>query len=279
LRAVMNWQIFPQVKVMGIPYGIFTFGQIPYDSGVKGQIKKVFDRMWVNDFVRSARFRFCQTEHEREMYRQFSVTKEKTQFLLLPVNVPVNRQTVKKSFRRMFGIKENDFLLLYVGRLNLLKGIDRIIRAVRSLQNKHNICLMIIGRDDGYENQLRREAGNEAGKSIIFAGPLYEREVYEAYRNADCYIVTPRFFEETSNAALEALSCGTPVITNEQSEIPFLEKYKAGITVKKIEDLESSILKMKSNLDKYKKGSVKLIRNHYVSSKIAERFTTFLTKY
>ena len=142
LRAVLNWQVYPLVKSMGIPYGIFTFGQIPYDSGMKGQIKKVFDKLWVSDFVTSAKFRFCQTEHEREMYRQFSIAKENTQLLLLPVDSHSGKKTGnKKNFRKRFGISETDFLLLYVGRLNKLKGIDSIIRSVRGLRNKHNITL------------------------------------------------------------------------------------------------------------------------------------------
>lgn len=278
LRAVLNWQVYPLVKSMGIPYGIFTFGQIPYDSGMKGQIKKVFDKLWVSDFVTSAKFRFCQTEHEREMYRQFSIAKENTQLLLLPIDSHSGKETGnKKNFRKRFGISETDFLLLYVGRLNKLKGIDSIIRSVRGLRNKYNITLLIVGRDDGCEGQLRQEAGIEAGKCIIFAGPLYEDAVYEAYRNADCFIVTPRFFEETSTAALEALSCGTPVITSEQSEIPYLEEYKAGIIVKDISRLETAILTMMLQRDKYKKGTISLIRNKYDSSKIAKRFVSFLT--
>ena len=277
VRAVMNWQLYPLVKSLGIPYGIFTFGQIPYDSGMKGQIKRVFDKLWVSDFVQSAKFRFCQTEHEREMYGQFSITKENTQLLLLPVDSHSGKETGnKKNFRKRFGISETDFLLLYVGRLNKLKGIDAIIRSVRELRNKHNITLLIVGRDDGCEGQLRQEAGIEAGKCIIFAGPLYEDAVYEAYRNADCFIVTPRFFEETSTAALEALSSGTPVITSEQSQIPYLEEYKAGIVVKDISRLDTVILTMMLQRDKYKKGTIKLIRDKYDSSKIAERFISFL---
>ena len=64
-----------------------------------------------------------------------------------------------------------------------------------------------------------------------FAGPLYGSDRFTAYGDADVFCLTPRHWEETSVAALEAAACGTPVVVTEQSEIPGLDASGGGFVV------------------------------------------------
>ena len=70
LRTVINLQIYPFLKKNRIPYCLFAFGQIPYDRNKK-LIKKIFDYIWVRDFVKNAIYKFAQTEHEKSMYNEY----------------------------------------------------------------------------------------------------------------------------------------------------------------------------------------------------------------
>ena len=92
--------------------------------------------------------------------------------------------------------------------------------------------LAVVGRDDGQLDELRsRFAPLFAAGAVRFAGPLYGSDRFAAYGDADVFCLTPRHWEETSVAALEAAACGTPVVVTEQSEIPGLGASGGGFVV------------------------------------------------
>jgi glycosyltransferase involved in cell wall biosynthesis len=66
---------------------------------------------------------------------------------------------------------------------------------------------------------------------VRFLGPLYGDERFEAYVDADVFCLTPRHWEETSVASLEAAACGTPVVVTEQAELPGLAPETGGFVV------------------------------------------------
>lgn len=249
IRAIINWQLYPYVSKRNIPYGIFAFGEIPYGGDIKSNIKKIFDNWWVKDFIDKASLRFAQTEHEREMYQKyFSVPRRKTQIIPLPVEgIETDYdESVLDAWKIRWNIQNKDRVLLFVGRLNYLKGLDLLIRALKPVmkKNKH-LKLLIVGRDDGEGANLRKLIEKGLENQLIFSGPLYEKDVACAYRASACFILTPRHFEETSLASLEALSCGIPVIVSHEAEIPYLEKYGAGFIIENTPDaIRKSVLRI-----------------------------------
>ena len=267
---------------MNKSYGIFAFGQIPYDSGVKAIIKKFFDFLWVKDFVRNASLRFAQTPHEQKMYQKyFGIDSKDTQLLYLPVEgnpgIAYSPDLPKK-----YNLTENNFILLYVGRFNYLKGIDLLIDAIIPLINiNKNIKLVLIGRDDGIENQIRKIVPKELSLNIIFIGPKYQEQTQVWYKIASCFILTPRYFEETSLAALEALSFGTPVIVTKEADIPYLEKYQAGRVIpNEKKDIQEAILSLynlwQTKKDKLRNNALNLISQKYKADIIALKLNKYL---
>lgn len=273
IRAIINWQLYSLVYELKIPYGIFAFGEIPHGEGFKGQMKKIIDKLWVKDFIKKASFRFSQTVHEQKMFFDyFGIPISNTQ--LLPLPVELKQQKVDKKhleyYKKKWGINDNDQVILYVGRLHLLKGIDLLISAVTPLlQDNPHLKLLIVGRDDGETSNLRNLLRTQMKKKIIFTGPLYEKDVVCVYNIASCFVITPRFYEETSLASLEALSYGVPVIVSRQADIPYLEEYKAGYVVHN--DSESIKIAVKRVLEKVKMDKT-LIKNN-AQKLISEKFS------
>ena len=68
--------------------------------------------------------------------------------------------------------------------------------------------------------------------AIRFVGPLYGRDRFAAYADADVFCLTPRHWEETSVAALEAAALGTAVVVTEQTDIPGIATSGGGFVVK-----------------------------------------------
>lgn len=285
VRQFINWQIYGYLVKKEIPYGIFAFGTIPYGIGFKVIIKKIFDKWWVKDFMQKASFRFAQTKHEQEMYHEFfNIPSSETQLLSLPVEkekYKIDKKGLWK-FGKRWNIKDNDKVLLFVGRLHYLKGVDILIKAVMPLLEKDkHLKLLIVGRDDGEKSNLQKMVPPILDRQIIFTGPLYGEEVLIAYKTATCFIFTPRHYEETSLACLEALNCGIPVIVTQEADIPYLDNYKAGLVVKnEVGIIRKSILeilkKINKDGEKIQKQAKKLIQDHYLAKTVVDQLLSFL---
>lgn len=285
LRTILNWQIYSFLNSKKIPYGLFPFGQIPYDNGFKSIIKRLFDLLWVRDFVNKATWRFAQTPHEQEMYGEFfDIPVAHTHLLHLPISTKKRMPSDKEitEFRKKLKIQKSDKLLLFVGRLHYLKGADILIHSVIPLLKKDKrLKLLIVGRDDGHENFLKSLVPKGLQAQIIFTGPLYGSEVEKVYYLASCFIITPRFYEETSTAALEALSYGVPVVTTHEASIPFLERYKAGKIVKNdVNQIRWAISyclnEIKFHNEQIKIETKKLIQDHFTQKNVSKKLISFL---
>ena len=127
------------------------------------------------------------------------------------------------AFRKKRGI-EGDPLILYLGRLNPLKGPQHLLEAAPTiLQRFPDASFVFVGPDQsGYTESLRATAARLGiAKSVHFTGPIYElEEKMQAY--ASCRIfVLPTAFEGTSQAIFEAMAQGKPVVATRVGGIPY----------------------------------------------------------
>jgi D-inositol-3-phosphate glycosyltransferase len=118
-------------------------------------------------------------------------------------------------------------MLLFVGRIEPLKGIDTLLRAMALLVEERpawwgDICLAIIGGDrretpDQWSTEMKRlrrlqgELG--IGDLVTFQGSQDQRKLPVFYSASDAVIV-PSHYESFGMVALEAMACGTPVIAS-----------------------------------------------------------------
>lgn len=120
-----------------------------------------------------------------------------------------------------------DKFILFLGKLEPRKNVINVIRAFdlfksreHSLKQKSDLYLVIAG-DKGWMCQdIFKEAERSPYKlKIIFIGHVKDEERFLYYRAADIFIY-PSFFEGFGFPPLEAMSCGTPVITSQNSSLP-----------------------------------------------------------
>lgn len=126
----------------------------------------------------------------------------------------------KKELKKNLGFNEEDFVVIYCGRLSKEKGIDKLIEAFK-LIDKENIRLMIIGesffkgsKKNEFLKRLESECENIIDK-IKFTGYIKNSKLYKYYQVADLQVV-PTIIEEAAGlVALEGRACGIKqVITN-----------------------------------------------------------------
>lgn len=125
--------------------------------------------------------------------------------------------------------------ILFAGRIEPLKGIDTMLRAMAILQERHpdvleGTCMAIIGGDPWAENlddemarlqQLREELHIE--KLVTFLGAK-DQAILPNYYAAAEVVVMPSHYESFGMVALEAMAMGTPVIASEVGGLAHLVK-------------------------------------------------------
>jgi len=110
---------------------------------------------------------------------------------------------------------------LFVGVLKERKNVFGVVRAFSEFHKKHNnYSLIITGKAKGsYADAVRvyiKETGLD--NKVIFQGYLTDHELAYLYQNAEA-LVFPSFIEGFGFPVLEAMSCGTPVITSDYSSL------------------------------------------------------------
>ncbi len=129
--------------------------------------------------------------------------------------------------RHELGLPEDHNLILFVGRIDPLKGIDTLMKAIAILQaespeRKGKLCLVIIGgqvednpshMSDEMKNlhALREELGIQ--EMVTFLG-AQNQEILPYYYSAADIVVMPSHYESFGMVALESLASGTPVIAS-----------------------------------------------------------------
>jgi D-inositol-3-phosphate glycosyltransferase len=133
------------------------------------------------------------------------------------------------------GVPDTDRMLLFVGRIEPLKGVDTLIRAIAQMQRNgvtdlYPHYLAIIGGDPNVSKkdinsemtrlqQLSRELGLE--DLVVFLGKRSQSSLPYYYSAAEVLIM-PSHYESFGMVALEAMACGTPVVASQVGGLAFL---------------------------------------------------------
>ena len=130
------------------------------------------------------------------------------------VNLSLFRCVERKIARSKLGF-DGSRIILFVGRIIPLKGIDKLLVAMTYLEKRERLKLVVIGGDGHCYHELERlkVLSRSLGihKSISFLG-LVEHEKLPYFYSAADLCVFPSYYESFGMAALESLACGTPVV-------------------------------------------------------------------
>ena len=144
---------------------------------------------------------------------------------------PIDKSVAKSAI----GVPEHHRLILFVGRIEPLKGIDTLLRAMAIVAKHHpdwlpNMCVSIIGGNLSQNGQaentemarlqtLRAELG--IGDMVTFLGAK-DQDTLQNYYSAAEMVVMPSHYESFGMVALEAMACGTPVVASQVGGLAFV---------------------------------------------------------
>jgi D-inositol-3-phosphate glycosyltransferase len=133
--------------------------------------------------------------------------------------------------KEVIGVPPCEKTLLFVGRIEPLKGIDILIRAIALMQAKQVfVCLVVIGGDADSEpisrndemerlKAMREQVGLH--DLVTFLGRRSQSTLPYYYSAAEA-VVVPSQYESFGMVALEAMACGTPVVASQVGGLAFL---------------------------------------------------------
>lgn len=158
------------------------------------------------------------TEHERQLLRQiFRVDARKVVVIPLGVDRSMFTPRPQSEARARLGLDPMRRFVLAVGRIEPLKGLDILIRAVGELQARVPVDLLIIGGDERAAPEIERLRGiaAEVGalSAVQFLGPKPHDTLADWYAAADV-VAVPSFYESFGLVAVEAMACATPVVAS-----------------------------------------------------------------
>ncbi len=134
--------------------------------------------------------------------------------------------------RAYIGLKSEDRMILFVGRIEPLKGVGTLLEAMSCLQMKESrpVHLAIIGGDPAASpEEMNTEMARLKNmcevlgldQSVVFLG-VRDQDKLSYYYSAAEVVVMPSHYESFGMVALEAMACGTPVIASEVGGLAYL---------------------------------------------------------
>ena len=236
-----------------VPYVLQAHGSLPRIGSWK-RLKRVYDVLFGYRLLRDAAKVIALSRVEAEQYTRMGVPEEK--IAIIPNGIDLSEYAVLPSrgaFKKKFGIPEDEKIILYLGRIHRIKGIDFLVRAYAHLRNEMNCrdaVLVIAGPDDGYLKEVQElTAALGVWDSVMFTGFLSEKDKIVAYVDANV-VVNVEPLNVYGLVPLEAAACGTPVIVSKGNAInDVVHDGKFGFSVKygDINGLAETMCKMLVN--------------------------------
>jgi D-inositol-3-phosphate glycosyltransferase len=159
----------------------------------------------------------CASQHEKHLLaRLYDADPDRVAVVPCGVDLDLFRPQDKEEARRALGYSD-ERIILFVGRIEPLKGIDILINAVAQLGEESDFHVLIVGGDRRSRQQVShlQELASDLGigERVCFLGAV-DHEQLPLYYNAADVCVVPSYYESFGLVALEAMACGTPVVAS-----------------------------------------------------------------
>jgi glycosyltransferase involved in cell wall biosynthesis len=263
---------------------IFT-GQVWYTK--KGAFKKLLmflDRLtvWNSTHI------LVDGQSQRQFLIENKIVKASHSFVLgkgsisgVDTNKFLPKNHIKKEVRKELGIKENEVVYMFLGRMNIDKGIYELAQAFNRLQTKHlSARLILAGGDEGNMTPVIKQKVKNI-KSVIFYGvtPTPERLL----QACDVFCM-PSYREGFGTSIIEASLLEKPIICSDTYGLmETIIDHKTGLRhkVADIDSLYAAMEKLMNDQDLrilLGKGGRDYVLEHFSAQNISEKWLEFYKK-
>ncbi|AKB15913.1 glycosyl transferase family 1 [Methanosarcina thermophila MST-A1] len=204
-------------KRWNIPLVISALGTIERKVAYEGSYtsKQIIEAMSFADRILSV------SEDLKLHIVNLGIDKNKVHVVPNGVDIGKFKPAGKAHARSILNLPRDKNIVLFVGALRKIKGVDYLIEAAHSFVDK-DTYLFMVGRDDGLKKNLEKRAHElKIANYIKFTGPVNHEDI-PLWISASDILVLPSLSEGRPNVILEALACEVPVVATDVGGIPEL---------------------------------------------------------
>ncbi len=156
------------------------------------------------------------TRHEYDSLASlYEADQDRIRVVPAGVDLDMFRPGEQKRARDKLGL-DGERILLYVGRMDAIKGLDVLIHSVAYMETPCNLKVLVIGgskQDREFDKAQKLVNTLGVADKVDFLGTLEHESMPLYYQAADVCVV-PSYYESFSLVALESMACGTPVVAS-----------------------------------------------------------------
>ena len=228
--SVLNVYAYFYLRRLRRPYVVCPAGSLPI-YGRSKLLKRVYNTLLGNRIMRNANAVIAVTDGDKKHMSNYGVSEDK--LVVIPNGIGSGSQddVDNEKFREKHGL-EKSRILLFMGRLNHIKGPDLLLHAFCKVRNAFpDHVLVFAGPDGGMLAEMKAfvtKCGAE--ERVRFVGYLGEVEKVQAYRASELLVIPSRQ-EPMSIVVLEAGREGIPVMVTDKCDFDVIEQIGGGVVV------------------------------------------------
>jgi glycosyltransferase involved in cell wall biosynthesis len=272
--TLLNILVYYYVRKQAKPYVICPAGALPI-FGRSKWIKRAYSWLIGRRIVLNANRCIAITPDESEFSHRYGVQTGRA--VVIPNGIDLSAYVARdpSAFRLAHGIPDGPFLL-FVGRLNLIKGPDLLLAAFCAVRDEFPHHLVFAGPDGGMGAAMKKTVAEYGIENRVhFIGYISGAEKSAAYHATDALIIPSRS-EAMSIVVLEAGAAGTPVLLTDQCGFGEIEAIGGGLVVPAtVEGLARGLVSLLSQGDRLPQMGTRLkayTEQHFPWEKIAQTY-------
>lgn len=279
--TAINALVYRVARRLDKPYVVCPGGGLPI-FGRSRLLKKGYNALVGRDLIRQASALIAISENEMSHFADYGVSPAR--ITTIPNGIdPLDYQIYDVAKFRNHACLGNAPYILFIGRLNPIKGPDLLLYAFGKIAQLYkDYHLVFAGPDGGMETSLKSGADRMGlCKRIHFLSYVGGAEKAAAYHGAS-FVVIPSRQEAMSIVVLEAGICGKPVLMTDQCGFPAVTQVDGGRITTAIGDGIAeglqSMIQDAGRLGEMGKNLKRYVEQHYLWDVIAQRYLALFQK-
>lgn len=216
----------------------------------------------------------------RLLIDDYQLNSEKTTVIyngLKDETITAVTQEDRKELKQSLSFAADDCIVLFVGRLDSIKGVNFLIGAFRRVLGTCPHARLLLVGDGNYNNYLKECSGIRS--RITFTGKVDREELYQYYRIADVGVM-PSFHEQCSYVTIEMMMHGVPLIGTDSTGLGEMitDELRVALDESQEEQLSVELLADKilsaltSSQDMWRKASRARYELHYTQEHMKHQY-------
>jgi glycosyltransferase involved in cell wall biosynthesis len=274
---IFYWLCLFSTKLLSIK-SVLTRNVIYRKTGIKKYINRILYNGY--DFIIAV-----SKKVKKIIVEDFKIEERKIKVIYDSVKYNIclekEKSFIRQKIRQQYKIKDDEFLLLSIGRIEKIKGLDIVIKSLKELVNmQYKVKLMIVGKneDNKFFNEIKRLVQeNFLNEYVFFLG--FKKNI-EPYIYASDVVISASYYESMGKNILEGIMYKKPFVATNTGAIKEIINSSVGefVNIGDVKSFTKGVIKVLENINFYQKNIEKIDITQYSSDNMAKQCIEIYSK-